>query len=175
MFGQFGGGVRCVNRQDLAAVAAACPGLRELELLHVLQQGSALEALLPLQASLTNMHLAGGTADNYAAEAVGQLTGLRKLRWWEAHKLTGAGLQHLTALTGLTELFVYHCRGVGKQVYHSYNTARGQGYWFPPQWKATWHPEQVSLSRTTPCFCVCFCFLSCDPVCEPLHSKCAAV
>jgi hypothetical protein len=52
--------------------------------------------------------VAGAAFDSAAAKAVAQLKGLQCLEWSDS-PLTDAGLQQLTALTGLTRLRVIRC------------------------------------------------------------------
>jgi hypothetical protein len=102
-----------VTGEDIAHIAAACPALDPLHLVHVLADSAAVAALsllgglAPGKPTLTALDVAGAACNDSlslsAAAVVAQLTGLRSLAWDDSPEQL-SGLQLLTALPCLTEL-----------------------------------------------------------------------
>jgi hypothetical protein len=98
-----------VDAQQLHALAACCPGLRALQLSHVLVGvASALHALARLRAAgrlqLESLRLAGPLLADWTTPALAHLSGLRELA--QCLDFTDAGLARLTTLTSLSRLEV---------------------------------------------------------------------
>jgi hypothetical protein len=104
-------GTGCISNADLTRVAEACPGLAELSLVNVLRDGEPIRGLLPLAPSLTALNVQGQSWGDAAARVVAQLTALRSLAW-ERGRVSGLGLQELTALRCLTSLSFRHCHNL---------------------------------------------------------------
>lgn len=105
----------CMSARDLRAVVRACPALSDLRL-HYACASDDLTPLLQLPSTLTGLELAGSALDDDSAAAVAQLTQLKSLDWNFSPDLTDFGLEHLTALTGLTRLEMCIMEGLSVQL-----------------------------------------------------------
>lgn len=105
----------CMSAWDLRAVARACPALSDLRLQYACTSDD-LTPLLQLPSTLTGLELAGSALGDDSAAAVAQLTRLKSLEWNYSPDLTDAGLEHLTALTGLTHLKMFMNEGLSAQL-----------------------------------------------------------
>lgn len=109
----------CLDAADLERTVAACPRLHGLGLLRVVNPRARLHALLKLPQSLWRLDVGGLAFGDAAAATIAQLHRLRLLEvltWVHPPELSDVGLQQLTALTGVTELLVMHCRGLSEDI-----------------------------------------------------------
>jgi hypothetical protein len=110
-----GGRPGFMSAQHLRDVVAACPGLVELHICNAVASDD-LTPLLQLPSSVASLQLAGSALGDGAAAAVARLTQLKSLEWDSSDHLTDAGLEQLTALTGLTHLQMFCNYGLSAQV-----------------------------------------------------------
>jgi len=101
---------QCLDASDITRIASCCPGLIELSLKGVVSVGASMAPLLKLQASLKSLSVAGAAFGDAAAMLVAQMTGLQSLEWCDSAALTDGGLVRLSALRGLTRLYVRSCK-----------------------------------------------------------------
>lgn len=99
----------CLDSADLASICKGCPGLQWLDIASLVQPGADLSGLLQLAPGCKSLLVGGAGFADAAAPVLAQLTQLDYLAWSFSPKLTDAGLEQLTALTGLTRLCVHTC------------------------------------------------------------------
>jgi hypothetical protein len=105
----------CLCSGDVDGLVECCPGLEQLWIPCILDQGAELESLLRLTA-LTNLCVGGiEIDDSVAATVLSQMTVLQRLDVYAAEELTDSGLLTLRALTQLTYLMAWDC-GVSRAV-----------------------------------------------------------
>lgn len=104
----------CLTGKDLRSLLRGCPKLKSLWLSNCMQSGSS-KALLQLPPSLQCLSVCGKAFGDKAAAVVCQLTQLKELEWG-CSRLTDAGLERLTALTGLSRLTFTDCSRLNEQV-----------------------------------------------------------
>ena len=96
-----------VDNRDLHGIAAACPGLRELDLSCVVKSGSLCAGLQLFpngRRGLTRLSLAGDAFGDATVAAVSHLKKLKFLQWYHSSQLSDVGFQYLTSLAALTWL-----------------------------------------------------------------------
>jgi hypothetical protein len=101
----------CMWPDDVCCIADCCPALQHLQLLRVVRptaDADWVHSMQQLPLSLSALSLAGSALRHEVAAAVARLTGLQSLVWTDS-PIKQAGLQRLTALTGLTRLELARC------------------------------------------------------------------
>ena len=71
----------CLESEDLAHLAIACPALQKLELTLVVQPSAAFAGLLHLSGSLHSLIVGGVAFGEAVGVIVGRLTQLQSLEW----------------------------------------------------------------------------------------------
>lgn len=110
----------CLDASDLERIVASCPLLRCFGCLRVVDPKASLDALLKLSFCLSRLFVGGMAFGDAAAATIAQLRKLRSLEylsWEHSPCLSDVGLRQLTALMGVTELLVTHCRGLSADVF----------------------------------------------------------
>lgn len=93
---------------EVQMLIKGCPALEVLSLCNVVRPGADVgDLLLQLPPSCTSLSMGGTAFGDAAAAAVKQLTQLKRLAWRYSPRLTDLGLEQLTALSRLTDLYCY--------------------------------------------------------------------
>lgn len=100
----------CLDGSDMRSIPDNCPGLQHLSLLGVVGPSVFVGCIQSLSC-LQELCLSGAAFKDQTAAAVAQISSLRSIQWSDS-PLTIAGMQRLTALTGLTALEVGRCPAV---------------------------------------------------------------
>jgi hypothetical protein len=97
----------CMTASELASLISCCPALQELRICNALEASANVSPLLQLPPCCTSIQVGGPAFGDAAAHVVCQLSQLQGLTWYYSEGLTDLGVEKLTVLTGLQELYMW--------------------------------------------------------------------
>jgi hypothetical protein len=149
-----GNSVGRVTTAELRSMISACPALCCLEIVCALTQDADVSILLQLPATCSSLKVGGEPFGDSAVGVVAQLTQLTqltRLQWDFAPGLTDAGLQLLTALSGLQAFRMTENHGLSEAVVEKeegYMSETLEVYSFPGKVGSGWSDCRLQLSTT---------------------------